>query len=124
MERIFAPIDNKNLMEDPIVDDVFRDFYWAPDHRRGKSRHLVGTVRTDNYDTLVEAKWRFGDAAIEITIIGMQPSEDYECVRDEVFAHYERIFKSWQCEDNEGLIVETSRWLGFILRVSFYFECD
>lgn len=123
MARVLAPIDNKNLMEDAFEDEVFRDFYWAPDHGRKKHRRLIGSVKTENYDAIVEAKWCFGDAAIEIMVVGLQPAEDYDSVRDEVFAHYEKIFKAWQCEDNEDLVVETKRMLG-ILSVSFYFECE
>lgn len=124
MKRICAPIDNKNILEDPFEDEVFRDFYWAPDHRKKNARHLIGSVKTENYDAIVEVKWRFGDAAIEITIVAIQPAEDYELVRDEVFDHYEKIFKSWECEENENLRVETQRVLGFLLRVGFYFECE
>ena len=124
MEKIYAPIDNKNLMEDGFEDNVFRDFYWAPDHRKKKCRHLIGMVKTENYDAMVEVKWNFGDSAIEIMVVGLQPTEDYEFVRNEVFDHYERVFKAWQCEDNPGLIVETKRFLGSILRVSFYFTCE
>ena len=124
MEKIYAPIDNKNLMEDPFEDEVFRDFYWAPDHRDGsKCRHLIGSVKTENYDAIVEARWYWGAHSIGIKVIGLQPSEDVDDVRKEVFDYYEQVFKSWQCEDNEGLIVETSRALG-VLTVSFYFECE
>jgi len=43
---IYAPIDNKNLLEDAFEDDVFGGFYAAPDHRKHNIRHLVGHVRT------------------------------------------------------------------------------
>ena len=124
MEKIFAPIDNKNLMEDGFEDDVFEDFYWGPDHRMGsKRRHMIGCVKTENYDAIVAVNWCFGDNAIDIQVIGIQPSENIDDVRNEVFDHYEQVFKAWQCEDNEGLVVETKRVLG-ILTVSFYFECE
>ena len=124
MEKIYAPIDNKNLMEDPFEDEVFRDFYWAPDHRTGtKRRHLIGSVKTDSYDAVVDAKWSYGSNSVDIQVIAIQPAEDIEDVRDEVFDHYEQVFKAWQCEDNPGLVVETKRVLG-ILTVSFYFECE
>ena len=123
MEKIYAPIDNKNLMEDGFEDEVFRDFYWAPDHRTGsKRRHLIGSVKTENYDAIVDVRWSWGGHSIDIQVIGFQPSEDIDEVRKEVFDHYEQVFKSWQCEDNEGLAVETKRVLG-ILTVSFFFEC-
>lgn len=123
MEKIYAPIDNKNLMEDAFEDDVFRDFYAAPEHRKRKRRHLIGHVKTENYDAIVDVKWSYGDASIDIQVIAIQSSEDYELVRDEVFDHYEQVFKAWQCEDNEGLVVETKRVLG-ILIVSFYFYVE
>lgn len=124
MEKIYAPIDNKNLMEDPFEDEVFRDFYWAPDHRTGsKRRHLIGSVKTENYDAMVDVKWHWGDHSIDIQVIAIQPTEDIDDVRREVFDHYEQTFKAWQCEDNEDLVVETKRVLG-ILTVSFYFECE
>ena len=124
MEKIYAPIDNKNILEDPFEDDVFKDFYWGPDHRTGtKRRHLIGSVKTENYDAMVDVKWSFGDAAIDIQVIAIQPTEDIDDVRREVFDHYEQVFKAWQCEENEGLVVETKRVLG-ILTVSFYFECE
>lgn len=123
MERIYAPIDNKNLMEDSFEDDVFRDFYWAPMHRTSTLRHLVGMVKTENYDAMVDVKWSFGEHQIDIQVIGIQPSENIDEVRREVFDHYERTFKAWQCEDNPGLVVETHEVLS-ILTVSFYFEVD
>lgn len=121
--RCEAPIDNKNLMEDGFEDDVFRDFYWAPEHRTSKRRHLVGVVDTENYGAMVDVKWSWGEHQIDIQVIGIQPSEDIDEVRREVFDHYERTFKAWQCEDNPGLVVETKEVLG-ILTVSFYFETD
>jgi len=124
MTKIYAPIDNKNLMEGPFEDDVFRDFYWAPDHGTGsKRRHLVGMVKTENCDAIVDVRWCWGEHQIDIQVIGMQPAEDIDEVRREVFAHYEQTFRAWQCDDNPGLVVETKQVLG-ILTVSFYFECE
>lgn len=124
MKKIYAPIDNKNLMEDPFEDEVFQDFYWAPDHRTGsKRRHLIGSVKTENYDAMVDVKWCWGDNSIAIQVIAIQPAEDIDEVRREVFNYYEQLFKSWQCEDNESLVVETKIVLG-ILTVSFYFEVE
>lgn len=124
MEKIYAPIDNKNLMEDPFEDEVFRDFYWAPDHRTGsKRRHLIGSVKTENYDAMVDVRWCWGDHSIDIQVIAIQPTEDIDEVRREVFNYYEQLFRSWQCQDNESLVVETKSVLG-ILTVSFYFEVE
>lgn len=124
MEKIYAPIDNKNLMEDPFEDEVFQDFYWAPDHTPwSKRRHLIGSVKTENYDAMVDVRWCWGDHSIAIQVIAIQPTEDIDEVRREVFNYYEQLFKSWQCEDNESLVVETKIVLG-ILIVSFYFEVE
>lgn len=124
MKKIYAPIDNKNLMEDGFEDEVFRDFYWAPDHRTGsKRRHLIGIVKTENYDAMVDVKWSFGGNSVDIQVVGLQPTEDKDLVEQEVFDYYEQVFKAWECEDNEGLLVRTKRVLG-ILTVSFYFECE
>lgn len=124
IEKIYAPIDNKNLMEDSFEDEVFRDFYWALDHRTGsKCRHLIGSVKTENYDAMVDVRWCWGDHSIDIQVLAIQPTEDIDAVRREVFNYYEQLFKSWQCEDNESLVVETKIVLG-ILTVSFYFEVE
>lgn len=124
MKRIPAPIDNKNLMEDPFEDGVFQDFLWAPEHRNERHRrHMVGLAKTENYDAIVDARWWYGGHSVEIRLLALQPAEDVETVRDEVFAHYEKTFKSWQCEDNEGLVVETKVSDG-VLTVSFYFEYE
>lgn len=119
-----APIDNKNLMEDPFEDEVFGNFYAAPEHRSGATRrHLVGSCKTEDYDAIVDVKWFFGSHSIDIQVIAVSPSEDYETVRDDVFDHYEKIFKSWECDANRDLRVMFKRLLG-ILTVSFYFETE
>lgn len=128
-KKIYAPIDNKNLMEDAFEDDVFRDFYPAPEHRAYKRRHLVGLKQVkDEYghytgeDGYVDVKWNYGDHSIDIQVLAASPhGGDYETVRDAIFTAYEQEFRQWQCPENEGLVVETKRVLG-ILTVSFYFE--
>jgi len=121
MEKIFAPIDNKNIMEDAFEDDVFQGFYWASEHRASKRRHLIGNVQTENYDAMVDVKWAWGEHSIDIQVLGTRPAEDIDEVRREVFELYEHTFKAWECEDNPALIVETSQVLG-ILTIWFYFE--
>ncbi len=131
MEKIDAPIDNKNLMEDPFEDEVFGDFYYAPDHRQGNNvRHLIGTVNLGDYDkeligleAMVEVKWHWGDSHIEIKLIGYNSTENLEEVRDEVFKHYRKVFKAWECDDNEDLRVEFYQ-LNNQLNVIFYFEVE
>jgi len=125
MKRIYAPIDNKNLLEDPFEDEVFGDFYAAPGHRKNHLRHLIGSVETENYGAFVDVWWHYADHMISIRLLGYQPQEDLDDVREEVMTHYERIFKAWQCDDNPWLIVETKRMPDpNLLTVSFYFECE
>ena len=125
MERIYAPIDNKNLMEDAFEDDVFNGFYAAPEHRKHNLRHLVGGVKTENYDAIVDAWWNFGDNMLSIRLLGYMPQEYVKDVRGEIFDHYEQLFKAWQCDENPGLVVGTMRIPDKnILVVSFYFEVE
>lgn len=126
MERFPAPIDDKNLMEDPFTEDVFGNFYMAPDHMTWMRRHLIGLLKVkenEEYvgDAYVDVKWMWGGNAVDIQVIAS--TEDYKYIRDLVFDHYEKVFKEWQCEDNRDLVVETKRVLD-ILTVSFYFDVE
>lgn len=126
MEKIYAPIDNKNLMEDPFEDEVFRDFYAAWDHRnRNGVRHLFGHCEDDEqmYDAIVEVKWHYGDAAITITVLAVPGTEDYDEVRDNIFAHYERVFKEWECPENENLHVGF-KCFDNAMEVTFWWEVE
>ena len=130
MEKIAAPIDNKNLMEDPFEDDVFGNFYPAYDHRVGKMRHLIGhkEVKDEfNYEEgLVDVKWQWGDNCIRITLLavpGVSDSYDWEYARKVIFGDYRKLFKSWECEENENLVVEFYELVN-TLNVIFYFECE
>ena len=129
MERIAAPIDNKNLMEDPFEDDVFRDFYAASDHRDGsKTRHLIGhkTVKENGIDCedgIVDVRWKWGDNCVTITLLAVSPTEDWESVRGYIFEDYRKEFKAWECEENENLAVDFYE-LGDKLNVIFYFEIE
>lgn len=117
MERFYANIDNKNLMEDPFEDEVFGDFYAAPDHRKNGVRHLVGIVG----EAYVDASWIFGSHQVLIKVIAVNPFEDFDEVRSDVFNLYKKIFSSWQCEDNPDLVVEFSN-SGKNLVVNFFFD--
>lgn len=126
MERFPAPIDDKNLMEDPFTEDVFGNFYMAPDHMTWMRRHLIGLLKVkenEEYvgDAYVDVKWMWGGNAVDIQVIAS--TEDYKYIRDLVFDHYEKVFKEWQCEENRDLVVETKRVLD-ILTVSFYFDVE
>lgn len=129
MERIPAPIDNKNLMEDPLDDGVFENFYQAPDHMTWMRRHLIGHEEVKDAsgelvgDAYVDVKWTYGGNSVDIQVIATPAKEDYGYLRNLVFDNYEKIFKEWQCEENPGLVVETKRVLD-ILTVSFYFEVE
>lgn len=129
MERIKAPIDNKNLLEDPFEDEMFDSFYQAPDHRQGSRRHMIGFVQVrDDYNCVIEegyvdARWFFGDNSVDITVVATPAVEDYVPARDAIFDYYEKEFKKWECEENEGLRVEFKRVLS-ILTVSFWYDCE
>lgn len=78
MKKIAAPIDNKNLMDDPFEDEVFCDgFMHSYDHRDGKgTRHLIGTkdVVEDgvvNETGLVDVCWKWGDNCVHITLLAV-----------------------------------------------------
>lgn len=117
-----APIDNKNLLEDAFEDNEFQGFYVGNGNSQVR-RHLIGTVETENYKAIVSASWRYGDFRIAIEMVGIQPSEEYDLVRDEVFDYYDKAFKTLQCDDNPDLVVKTDKKHD-ILTVSFYFEVD
>ena len=128
MEKIAAPIDNKNLMEDPFEDEVFWGFYAAHDHRVKGVRHLVGckTVMEDGMECesgLVDVRWKWGDNCVTITLLAVLRTEDWEDTRRHIFDAYKREFKAWECEDNPDLVVEFYE-LQDKLNVIFYFECE
>lgn len=126
IKKVPAPIDNKCILEDVFENNVFRDFYAAPNHREKNHtlRSLVGSVKKENYDAIVDVWWFFGENIISIRLLGYPPQEEVQDVREEVMAHYKRIFKGFQCKDNHGLVVETKRIDANILVVEFLFETD
>ena len=128
MKKIAAPIDNKNLMEDPFEDGVFGDFDAARDHRVKSMRHLVGrkTVVEDGVaceSGLVDVRWKWGDNCVTITLLAVPKTEDWEETRRRIFDSYKQEFKAWECEDNPGLVVEFYELLDK-LNVIFYFNCE
>lgn len=108
-----CPIDNKNLLEDPFEDDVFGDFLAARDHRKKDERHLIGLTEVHdeefpkcvNYSAYTDVSWYYGGNTVTIKVIGVAPSEDFDETRDEIFKYYEKLFKSWECEENPDLVV-------------------
>ena len=128
MALIQAPIDNKNLMEDNFEDDDFEDFYVAHDHRERGKRHLVGIkdVEQDGIiceSGLVDVTWKHGGNCVTITLLAIPRTEDWEYTRKKIFADYQREFASWQCEENEGLVVKFHQFLN-TLEVQFYFKIN
>ncbi len=126
--KIAAPIDNKNILEDPFEDGVFSDFYAASDHRKGGKRHLIGlkTVKEDGIDcedALVDVSWSYGDNCVTISLLAVPGTEDWEYTRRRIFDDYKREFKTWEREDNPGLVVEFYELVNR-LNVIFYFECE
>lgn len=122
-ELIPAPIDNKNLMEDAFEDDVFEDFYAAPDHRRDRNRHLVGTKG----EAYVDVSWEYGSHAIQIKVIAVNPIEDFKETSKNVLDDYKKEFSSWQCEGNPGLVVKfnESEYSSInCLVVEFFFQTE
>lgn len=109
-----APIDNKNLCEDPFEDDVFCDgFMAAKNHRKSGVRHLIGQCnvydeefpKCVNYWGFVDVSWIYGGHTVRIDLIAVSPQEDWDETRDAVFEHYKKIFSKWMNEDNENLVV-------------------
>jgi hypothetical protein len=128
MEKIKAPIDNKNLLEDPFTDEVFGEFDAAHDHYSGGVRHLIGrkTVIEDGVECesgLVDVRWKWGDNCVTITLLAVPKSEDWEYIRRCIFDAYKQEFKAWECEDNPDLVVEFYELLDK-LNVIFYFKCE
>ena len=129
MEKIAAPIDNKNLMEDPFEDEVFGDFMVAKDHRKKGVRHLTGCKAvSDEHGNpcsigIVDARWKWGDNCVTITLLAVPRTEDWEDTRRRIFDSYKQEFKAWECEDNPGLVVEFYE-LQDKLNVIFYFNCE
>ena len=134
MERIPAPFDGKNLCDDSLRDDVFRDCYQAADMKGGKS-HLIGRVEVDEYETsgiyldaIVDAQWRCNSNVLRIELLACPCQEDF-FMREDFFKYYERVFKEWEqglkgnCGAPDSAEVEMKR-KGNVLYVSFWWLCE
>ena len=127
-----APIDNKNLMEDAFTDDVeiFGDFYAAPDNYKRGVRHMIGLMAPKDEDGfaledgIVDASWEFGSYGVDIKVIAVSPCEDFGMVAGQIIEYYKQKFKSWECEDNPGLVVEFKEEEENTLEVSFFYDLD
>lgn len=109
-----APIDNKNLCEDPFEDDVFEDFYPAKDHREKGQRHLYGFVKVYdeefpkcvNAEGHVEVSWKYGGNTIVIKLLANNPfCEEFEETFQDIAGYYKKLFKSWEDESSPDLAV-------------------
>ena len=125
-----APIDNKNLCEDPFEDDVFRDFYEARDHRERKNRHLVGFVQVRderipsciNAEGYVDVSWGYGDNTVTIKLLAANTCcDEFEETKRIIFEYYTKIFSGWMNDDNENLVVRFGSE-NDSLYVHFYFD--
>lgn len=111
---IEAPIDNKNLMEDAFEDEVFSDFIEARGHRKNGKRHLIGSVELKGKKSplytlaegIVDVSWKYGGNTVTIKVIGASAFfMDFDESASLILSHYVKVFKSWECEDNPGLVV-------------------
>ena len=126
------PIDNKNLMEDPFEDEVFCDnFFAARDHRESGVRHLIGKVdvydeefpKCVNYTGIVDVSWFYGGNTVTIKVLAVLGNQDFDESRDAIFEMYEKLFKSWECEENENLVIHFGSEKDS-LYVHFYWSVD
>lgn len=129
MERIPAPIDNKNICEDGL-DSILEDLYPAPDHYKDGERHKVGflQIKDKNNDHIAEAyvdvQWRFADNSIHIKMLAYNDCvASCEDTRNEVYEYYTRFFKEWECPENEDLEVICIPTRDRLV-VSLYFKCE
>ena len=128
-----CPIDNKNLLEDPFEDEVFGDFLAARDHRESGVRHLIGKVdvydeefpKCVNYTGIVDVSWFYGGNTVTIKVLAVLGNQDFDESRDAIFEMYEKLFKSWECEENPDLVVVVrSVPMKDSLFVHFYWRVD
>ena len=132
MEKIAAPFDGKNLCDDSLRDDVFRDSYWAADMKGSKS-HMIGPVSVDTddvfFDGIVDAQWNEDSNTIRIELVACPCIEDFFSMRDDFFRYYEGIFREWEqglkdnCIEPDSAEVEFKRD-GNVLYVSFWWICE
>ena len=131
MEKIAAPFDGKNLIDDSLRDEVFQNCYWAADMKGGRS-HMIGRVDVDSYDkdgiyldAIVDAQWSASSNTIRIELLACPCQEDFCSMRHDFFRYYEGIFREWEtglkdnCIEPDTAEVEFKRE-GNVLYVSFW----
>lgn len=129
-ERLIpASIDNKNIMEDSLLEDVFEGLYHAQDHFENGKRHLIGEISVfeeedENIETFIEGivdvKWQYGSNIIRLELLGAQEKEYFSSMADDFAKYYTRIFKEW---GDTNVVVKTSQQ-GNRLYVALYFKCE
>ena len=122
LELIEAPIDNKNLMEDPFEDEIFGDFYAAADHRKNGKRHLIGHKR-EWADCWLDVYWEYGWNTVRITVLAIPGHEDFVYVSHDVYDGVRKTFSEWECEDNPNLHVDFGL-SGNTIYVHFFFDME
>lgn len=121
LELVEAPIDNKNLMEDPFEDEIFGDFYAAPDHRKNGKRHLIG-YKKEWADCYLDVYWEHGWNTVRITVLAIPGHEYFENVCDEVYNAVRKEFSEWEGDDSH---IHVSFLLsGNTISVHFFFDME
>ena len=131
MEKIAAPFDGKNLIDDNLRDEVFQGCYECAD-MTSRMGHLLGHVSVDTYDEdgifldcIVDAQWSAMSNTIRLELKACPTTTDFFSMRDDFFRYYEGIFREWEtglkenCVEPDTAEVEFKRD-GNVLYVSFW----
>lgn len=130
MEKIPAPFDGKNLVDDSLRDDVFRDCYQCDDMTDSRG-HLLGHVSADTdevwLDAIVDVRWSSSWNTLRIELMACPAQSDFFSMRDDFFRYYEQVFRQWEQDskengfDGKGFYVEFKRE-GNVLFASFWWD--
>ena len=117
METKYANI-GREIIEDFLYDNIFSQFDFAKDHNYNGKRHLIGMVTTeeDGASCIVDVKWRLNSNEIEMTILAVQPTEDFDYVSDCVYGQFDRKIKDAL---HESVGAKCSQCNG-VMRIRFY----
>ena len=132
MEKIAAPFDGKNLVDDTLRDDVFQGCYECDD-MKGRKSHMVGRVSEDSdkvcLDCIVDAQWSDSSNTLRIELLACPCQTDFFSMRDDFFRYFEEQFKEWEvalkdnCVGSDSAEVEFKRE-GNVLYVSFWWLAE
>ena len=81
MEKQYLPIDNKNIMQDWIFDDVFKDGFVATPKDSLTLNSIIGVV----HDMCVLAEWRRGDTLLRFECSGFTTRYEYTEAKQQAF---------------------------------------